>query len=424
MTSFTISNESIDRLAALFAISDKLEKLKSKDDKKKEVGTLLSFEDDKMSVHVTGNRSIVEYRIDIENFTKDPRFTDGPAYVNLDLAKLGSSLAKCSLAGTGASVRIDHANSANGTARVTVQSNSDNTKITFNCFGAMEDRIIKIILNDWSMRMETPHFTSGTADVEINESVIKFADTAAKFMSILQQPSTIGISKDRLRFFSRVGILNKKVSGTLTDSDETFVLNKGVLDFIKPIYKDTKEPLTLTYSANVDGKRQFIKIDNDKVGIRAVLDISDMSFSFMDQATLSALIPESLNEVKFNINKKELELALQKFEGLFNPATYKWKQLNVVHQNTNYDEKTLNVEYHDNSGQVSTNIPIEPVNNTSEESEFIFLLPGLILAGILDCIDEDQITISYSSIPYDEQHGMGISLSTPTMDAICVKITE
>lgn len=43
MTSFTISNESIDRLAALFAISDKLEKLKSKDDKKKEVGTLLSL---------------------------------------------------------------------------------------------------------------------------------------------------------------------------------------------------------------------------------------------------------------------------------------------------------------------------------------------------------------------------------------------
>lgn len=423
MTSFTISNESIDRLAALFSISDKLEKSKAKDDKKKDVGTLLSFDDDKMSVHVTGNRSIVEYKIDIDNFTKDQMFT-GAAYVNLDLAKLGSSLAKCSLAGTGASVRIDHATSAGGTSRVTVQSNSDNTKITFNCFGAMDDNIIKIILNDWNMRMETPHFKGETANVEINEAVIKFADTAAKFMSILQQPSTIGITKDRLRFFSRVGILDKKVSGTLTDSEETFVLNKNVLDFIKPIYKDTKEPLTLTYSAEVDGKRQFVMIDNDKVGIRAVLDISDMSFSFMDQASLSAIIPDPLNEVKFNLNKKELELALQKFEGLFNPATYKWKQINIVHQNTNYDEKTLNMEYHDTSGQVSTNISIDPVNNTSEESEFIFMLPGLILSGILDCIEEDQITVSYSAVPYDEQHGMGISLTTPTMAAICVKITD
>lgn len=424
MTSFTISNDSIDRLTALFTISDKLEKSKLKDDKKKEVGTLISFADDKMSVHVTGNRSIVEYKIDIENFSKDPVFKDGPAYINLDLAKLGSSLVKCSLSGTGAAVRIDHALSAGGTARVTVASTTDNTKIVFNCFGALEERLARHILNDWDMRMETSHFTGETVDVEINESVIKFADTAAKFMSILQQQSTIGISKDHLRFFSRVGILDKKVSGTLTESDETFVLNKNVLDFVKPIYKDTKEPLTLTYSAIVDGKRNFIKIDNDKVGIRAVLDVSDMTFSFMDQASLSAIIPDPLDEVKFNINKKELELAIQKFEGLFNPATYKWKQVNVIHTAQNYEDNILNIEYHDTSGQVSTNIPIEKVSNNSSEAEFIFMIPGLILSGILDCIEEDQVTISYSAVPYDEPHGMGISISSLTMNAICVKITD
>lgn len=422
MTSFTISNESIDRLAALYSISDKLEK--AKDDKKKDLGTLLSFNDDKISVHVTGNRSIVEYKIDIENFTKDPMFGEGPSYVNLDLAKFGSSLAKCSLAGTGASVRIDHAQSEGGTSRVTIQSNSDNTKFVFNCFGAMSNNLVKTILNDWSMRMATPHFTGETVDVEINEAVIKFADTAAKFMSILQQPSTIGITKDHLRFFSRVGILDKTVSGQLTDSDETFVLNKNVLDFIKPIYKDTKEPLTLTYSAEVDGKRNFIKVDNDKVGIRAVLDVSEMSFSFMDQASLSAIVPDSFNEVKFTLNKVDFEVALQKFEGFFNPATYKWKQVNVVHTNDNYSNNLINLEYHDTSGQISTNIKITPVNNTSEESEFIFMIPGLILSGILDCIEEDDITISYSAVPYDEQHGMGVSITTPTMAAICVKITE
>lgn len=423
MTSFTISNDSIDRLAALYTVSDKLEKTKTKEEKKKELGTLVSFNDSKMSVHVTGNRSIVEYKIDIDNFIKDDNFADGPSYVTIDLAKFGSSLAKCAIGGAGATVRIDHILNAGSSANVTIKSNTDNTKFCIKCFASLDERIIKTTLNDWSMRMETPHFTGPTADVTINETVIKFADVAAKFMSILQLSSTIGISKRHLQFFSRVGVLDKEVTEDLTTSDETFVLSRNVLDFIKPIYKDTKEPLTLTYSAEVDGKRQFIKIDNDKIGIRAVLDISDLTFASMDPACISAIVPDPLNEVRIKVSKKELEIALQKFEGFFNPMTYKWKQFNLVHQKDNYESSILRLEYNDSAGEISTDIPIVPMANTSEEPDFIFLLPGLILSGILDCIDEDDVIISYSSVPYDEEHGMGVAIKTATMSAVCVKIT-
>src|SRR5574344_1917359 len=199
MTQLTITSEAIKKLDSLSLISDKLEKTSD--------GTLISFESGFMTIHVFGNSSMLEYKVAIENFSRDSALQSKATYITVDLNKCKQALGKCNIGEGGSSLSIDHSQN-----RVYVSSLVDKTKISLSCFDTLDEKQAMEIINDWDARMAADEFTTNTADLEITPEIMDFADTAMKFMSISNETNSIALKDNKLEYADRLSVIEKSCS--------------------------------------------------------------------------------------------------------------------------------------------------------------------------------------------------------------------
>jgi hypothetical protein len=403
MTQLTITSEAIKKLDSLSLISDKLEKTSD--------GTLISFESGFMTIHVFGNSSILEYKVAIENFSRDSALQSKATYITVDLNKFKQALGKCNIGEGGASLNIDHSQN-----RVYVSSLVDKTKISLSCFDTLDDKQAMEIINDWDARMAADEFTINTVDLEITPEIMDFAETAIKFMSISNETNSIALKDNKLEYADRLSVIEKSCSTVFTKNGETLNLHKFVIDFLKPIIHELKSMVTITYS----GSRSFIRVKNDDESIRAVISVPEVSFSFPSEDEFNSIIPEESDQASVSIKKQDMETAVEKFDGIFNPSEYRWKPINFTFDSSKDD--VMNMAYSDYSAEVNTSIHVNNVVNLSKGSVFSFQLPALVFDGILDVTQEDEFTMSFNTIAADQQHGLGILFKTDTVKAVCVKL--
>ena len=400
MIQFNINSDSLKRLKKLSDLSSKFEKTSD--------GVLLTLTEDKLTPHIYGNKSIVEFSIDIQNFSAIE--DNGIRYIKADFSKFNQAADKCNIDDNGILVKIDTVKNV----ITTYPANGQNPKITINCYDAVDKAQADLIMEDWELRKQAPEFTSNTIDILCTNQILTFAEEASKFMSISGTTNAIGLSKNNLYYADRFSVIKKTTDETFTNTDEMIKLSKGVCDFLKSIYKEGKADVPITVSAS----REFIRIVSAETGIRAVIWAGDIQLIYPNQEEYEMIIPEPNVKKSFKVNKAELIKAFGKFDGIFSPTEYRWKQINFV----NKDEPKLYLEYSDYSAEVNTDVEISVTSDTLSEKEFQFQIAGLVLSKIIDLIDEDEITFEYSNEASSEPHGFGISVISPTLEAVCTKL--
>lgn len=402
MIKFSIDNNSITRLKNISTLSSKFEKTSE--------GVILTFEENKITPHIYGNKSFLKYSIDVQNFqsTQQSIFN----YIKIDFLKFIQAIEKCSINDDAVNVFVDiDKNNA-----IISPINSATPKITINCYDTIDEKQAETIVNTWDLNKNSDEFTSDTTDVLIGSDILDFATEASSIMSISNTTNAISINKNKLRYADRFCVIEKTADKDLIDSDKEIIITKSIFEFLKILNKSSGADVPTIFSKSGN----FVRIDCAELGIKAVLWAGDIQYVYPNQEEYDAIKPTDDRKKSFTISKKDFIDALSKFDGIFSPTEYRWKQINFI----NNEEKKLYFEHQDYTAEVSTSVDINVLTDNLPTKDFAFQISGLVLKKIIDLIADDDLTIEYSDEAPIDIHGLGILIKSKDFAAVCTKLNS
>ena len=401
MTEFQMSVEAANHLLKMISLTDKLEKEAD--------GTLLYFAANELTVCLHGVNSNVSYKVPITNVVIDPEYIN-QAYACINVPKFKAAIGKCAVSSTPLTIRVNHEKKS-----LTILSSG--TSIAVNCYDSITESESNSIRNYWAEKMADASFVSSQA-VEITPEILDVADLATKVITSDDNNNIIVLKDNQIIYVDRVAIFYKTLTGT--NNAGTYYLPKSIIDFIKPLIKETKAGVTIHYSADA----RHIYFDVALYSLQVIIDVADLSCELPSDEDYANIIPEDNNHILLKVSKAVLKDALSKFDSIFDVTDYRWKQISWTVSEDSLNKGIIQLHHDDFSAEVDTTLEVSVVSNTADTSDFNFIIPGVILDNLVSLTDEDDLILNLSPVPSNEWHGRGIEISTPTFKAVCTRFIE
>lgn len=411
MTEFRISASNIVKMLSLISLTDKFDKDKTNE---QPVTLVVDKDNSKLFIYENGVQSMTDCVIDITDVKADPLVKGNP-YVCISLTKFKTALAKCRNGDM--TMKLNH----DGKSTSFIPDNG--SVFTLFCFDTVTDAEVEERTNYWKNHLETEDFKNNRT-IKITSDMMQAADVAGRFISRSADASasaydTLAVlfEDNKVKYTDKFVILEKEINDNVNGS---FYVPKNVLDFIRPIVKDSTDGVELHFTDN----DSYIYFDANQIGLRTIIGIPDVTFRHPTAEEYASVTPEDSNCVKVTTTKDDLLSALGKFDGIFNVTDYFWKQVRVYSSEDLLAKNNVRLQYDDYTADVDTYFTAQLVSNTSSEEEFNFLVPGYIIETLLDLADDDSIEITYSSVAPSVMHGQSIVLKSTGFNAACLKLTD
>lgn len=401
MTEFQISAESAEHLLKMISLTDKLEKEAD--------GTLLYFATNELTICLHGVNNNVSYKIPISNVIIDPEYVN-LAYACINVPKFKAAITKCITSATPITIRVNHEKKS-----LTISSAS--TSIVVNCYDTITDNESKSIYNYWAEKMADTTFVSNLA-IEITPEILDVADLATKVITSDDNNNIIVLKDNQIIYVDRVALFYKKLNN-ITNTG-TYYLPKSIIDFIKPLIKETKNSITIHYSLD----NRHIYFDLPVYSLQVIIDVADLTCDLPSDEDYANIIPEDDNHILLKVSKAVLKDTLSKFDGIFDVSDYRWKQISWTISEDSLNKGVIQLHHDDFSAEVDTTLDVTVISNTANSSDFSFIIPGVILDNLISLTDEDDLMLNISPVPSNEWHGRGIEISTPAFKAVCTRFVD
>lgn len=404
MTEFKISSEQIKKITALASQSKEIASVTK---------PIFILENNKLGVYLYSDKNFMKFDADVTDYVKDPTLV-GEDYFSLVLNDFTSTLSKIS-SGEDVKVTVER----DGTNKVTFTNAMTGSKISLTAYNSQVTEEEVSEAKDMIATAKSEKF-SNTIDATITSEIINFFETAQRFMNATLSSNAICVNQKVAKYMDILIVLKKTLEEPISTSTEDIYLQKTLIDFIKPLVKSLPEGLPVKFNSEKDA----VLIESAEFGFTAALGLTDIQFEYPTEEELNEFGPEDSRAIKVSINKEELKNAFELFNGTFKTENWKWSVINWQAHKNYLDSGKIHLEHSDFNAEVFTDISAKILNNSEPSENTEFLFSSSCISDLLNLIKEDELTISFNNIDVESSHGPGFIIETPSISAVCCKVTE
>lgn len=260
-----------------------------------------------------------------------------------------------------------------------------------------------------------------TSNAYINATTIQLDDdlkNTISYMSsmagLLNCNKFIKISDNGVSGVDNTSIITKKIQIN-TDGKDFYLLRT-----ISPLLKDAKEIKISNFTSSLDNSvNPYIYINLDSLGIKMWFNEPEVDFQSPSEEEIEAMSASEDTISELTIKTQDFYDAIEKFEGIFDSDSWKYKQLKACFDPS---DKSKIFFYYDNMvSEVNTFLPIMSIekDNIIDGS---FLIPTLHMKFLKeDLLKEDTFKLSFD---FDNAKHILIHIRNSFMDISLAKVDE
>lgn len=399
MTTFSINSENVKRLSILSGQSKDLISLTK---------PIFCPTENHLDVNLYSPRITMSFSVDTANFSSTD--TEELNYFAMPIDEFISTLSTVSKDENDVVVEVDKANN-----KVTFKNDSTGTKISRAVFNSVvtlaEAKASTTAVED--MKSE---YLKDPVSVVVNNEVSTFFDTATKFMNLLKSQDAIALNGDSAKYADQLVVINKKLSKSVSDSE--IQLKRQLYDVLKPFLKITDE---LTVYLTKDFSIAFF--ESKDLGFKTCINQERPRYAFPSDEDLSGALPQPEKQVVVKTTKSAIKEAFIPFNSTFkaSPESWNWKKTYLDSRTENLNNGKWSLSYENYTGSAESIVPVTLVQNTEGSDNGKIIVSIQVLEELLNIIPEDDLTITYNSLPSDQMYGACMKIETETVSAIATK---
>lgn len=399
MTKFTINSENVKRLSTLSGQSKDLISLTK---------PIFCPTENSLSVNLYSTRVTMSFSVDITDFSTDD--TSELNYFSMSIDEFNNTLATVSKGENDVVVLVEKEKN-----KVTFKNNTTGTKVSrsvYNAIVTIEEAKASITAVD-DMRNE---YLKDPVSLKINNEVSDFFETASKIMGLLKSQDAISLNGTTAKYADQLVVISKTLSASVSDTDVH--LKKQLYEAIKPFLKITDE---LMVYLTKDFSIAFF--ESKDLGFKAVLNLEKPRFAFPEDSDLKMALPQPSSQVIVKTTKSALKDSFIPFNNTFkaSPESWNWKKTDLNSSSENLANGVWVLSYENYTGSAESVVPVTVVQNTEGDNNGKLIISIMVLEELLNIIPEDDLTITYNSLPSDTMYGALMKIDTDTVKACVTK---
>lgn len=403
MTKFVINSENVKRLSILSGQSKELISLTK---------PILCPSDGTLAVNLAGPRVAMSFSVDITDFeTTD---TDSLNFFTMGVDDFNNTLNTVSNGGVDdVLVTVDKENN-----NVHFINNKTGTKISKAVFNSVvtDDEAKASITAVDDMKNE---LLKDPITLQVTGEVSEFFESSIKFMNLLKTQNTIAVNGDSAKYADQLVVLNKKLSKSVSDTEVYF--KKQLYEVVKPFVKIVGE---ITIYLTKDFNAAFF--ESKDLGFKATLGLEPARYCYPTDEEIKMAIPADDRKVVIKTTKDAIRSAFVPFNNTFRSSgdNWNWKATTLDSSKENLANGKVILKYTDYTGSAESVIPVEVVQNTEGDNNGDLIISIQVFEELLNLVPEDDLTLTYNSLPSNEMNGAGVYLETDTVKAMTTKFRK
>lgn len=246
---------------------------------------------------------------------------------------------------------------------------------------------------------------------------------------------TIPLSAEKLEKIKSLSDLTKITS----TNDKIFIgsdrLTTGDSNCVVKLSNDIIDTNELFFNRNVINlidEKSILKISTDKTW--TYIEIPTLSFccafvppaskwQFFSDEEISAAEPDVNDEhAIIEVKTEEFFEMLNQFDGMFDSATWKWKQIRLKHFSE--QPNTMVCQYDNMATDVQTSFDFVEIENTLPEQDYMFVIPTLYFKVLKGFLTGETFKIMYNTKDVFSEHGATIVIYDDNVNIMYAKMTE
>lgn len=385
--------------------------------------------DKKMSVYVTGRHSILTFSVDIDGFMSDV----AEPFAALNYGKFVTTALQ--VAGEDAiSVSFE-----DGGSRLLLRSVTSRSKVTLSCFDSVSDAEIASVKDEYESLFRE-HFASDVSEVVLSKGLLDFAKISSRFMKLTEKSNAVQVLGNSVKYADNTSIISFFDNVILTSgAPGPVTLHTLVLDLV--LAAAGKNAKSIKYSK--DG--EFALFESGEADeMKFIVNLPPAQFDFPSEDETTALVALPNDCVRIKVRRDVFLEALSAFDGIFDSALWKWSNLNFTYSNDAPNQ--INLSHSDSNAEAERTIEVISAENLTESADVSFVFSSDFYRNVLGFGEtvfdpnaspsdpnavpaialEDILTIEFSDAPFDEEHGLGVTITSAdkSLTAIFAKFQE
>ena len=191
-----------------------------------------------------------------------------------------------------------------------------------------------------------------------------------------------------------------------------------LLRTISPLLKDAREFKICNFESSLDNSiNPYIYINVDSLGIKMWFNEPEVDFQIPSVDEIAAMSAPADAESELTIKTADFYEAIEKFEGVFDADSWKYKQLKISFDPENKSKALLH--YDNMVSEVSADLPITSVDK-DHIIDGLFLFPTLHMKFLKeDLLKEETFKFSFD---FDNDAHIIIHIKNSFMDIALTKV--
>ena len=403
MTKFAINAENVKRLSTLSGQSKELISLTK---------PIFVPSDGTLSVNLYSPRVSMTFSVDIKDFSSDD--SEELNYFSMAIDEFNSTLSTVSNGYSDeVAITVDKANN-----KVLFVNDKTGTKVSRGVFNAVvtteEAKASITAVED----MKTEYLTDPVS-LTVTDEVSAFFESASKFMNLMKNQNTISVNGDIVTYGDQLVVLKKKLSKKVSNSE--VYLKRQLYEAIKPFLKISDE-LTVYLTKNFN----IAYFESKDLGYKAALSLEEARYAYPTEEELASVLPADNRLVRIKTTKAALKSAFVPFNSTFKSTNdnWNWKATTLDSSKANVDAGKLVLRYNDYTGSAESVIPVTVESNTEGNDNGELIISIQIIEELMNLIPEEDITITYNSLPPNVANGALVKFETDTVTATAIKFRK
>ena len=354
---------------------------------------LFVIEYNKLSIYGNGSSGHISVCFDVESNDSFKFTIDFSKFLNY-LEKVNSDV-----------TTVTYANS-----KIIFTGNDTSAKYSQVCLNTIEEEA----LDDMKAisEFETSNAYINATTISLNDDLKNTISYMSSMAGLLNCNKFIKVSDEGITCVDNTSIITKKTQ--IGTNGKDFYL----LRTISPLLKDASEFKICNIESTFDNSlTPYIYIDISSLGIKMWFTEPEVDFQTPSNDEIAAMSASSSDETELNIKSADFFDAIEKFEGVFDTDSWKYKQLKISFDPE--DKSKVLLHYDNMVSEVSADLPIlEVVKDNIIDGMFLF--PTLHMKFLKeDLLKEETFKFNFD---FDNDNHIIIHIQNSFMDIALTKV--
>jgi len=259
---------------------------------------------------------------------------------------------------------------------------------------------------------ETSNAFTGATTISLTDDLKNTISYMCSMAGLLNCNKFVKLSDEGVTSVDNTSIITKKIQTGANGKD--FYL----LRTISPLLKDAREFKICNFESSLDNSiNPYVYINIDSLGIKMWFNEPEVDFQIPSEEEIAAMSAPADTESELTIKTADFYEAIEKFEGVFDADSWKYKQLKISFDPE--DKSKVLLHYDNMVSEVSADLPIVSVDK-DHIIDGLFLFPTLHMKFLKeDLLKEETFKFSFD---FDNDAHIIIHIKNSFMDVALTKV--